>query len=109
MHATNDPVIKDACDKLAEFLCRIQVVSNSHPEVDGGWMRAFDFGRYEHWGSNADSGWGAWAIETGWTQSWIVSILAFREMETSIWDLTKDSKMDKYYASLKKQMLQGIK
>jgi len=104
-YATNDPKIKTACDKLAEFLCRIQVVSGDHPEVDGGWMRAFDFGRFEHWGSNADLGWGAWSIESGWTQGWIISILALREMDTSIWDLTKKSELSKYYTSLKGEML----
>ncbi|RIH62961.1 hypothetical protein D1164_22365 [Mariniphaga sediminis] len=107
-YATNDPKIKKAVDKLTEFLCRIQVVSEKHPEIDGGWMRAFDYGRYEHWGSNADHGWGAWAIESGWTQGWIVSILALREQNTSIWDLTLDSKVKQHYAGLKKQMLAGI-
>jgi len=104
-YATNDPKIKAAYDKLAEFLCRIQVSSKGHPELDGGWLRAFDFNRYEHWGSNADHGWGAWAIESGWTQGWIVSILALKEMDTSIWDLTKDSKVNRFYEPLKKQML----
>jgi hypothetical protein len=68
-------------------------------------MRAFDFERYEHWGSNADHGWGAWAIESGWTQGWITSILALREMDTSIWDLTRTSEIEKYYTDLKQQML----
>ncbi|RIJ46480.1 hypothetical protein D1614_18910 [Maribellus luteus] len=108
-YATNDPKIKAAVDKLAEFLCRIQVVSEKHPEINGGWMRAFDFGRYEHWGSNADLGWGAWAIESGWTQGWIVSILALREQNTSIWDLTSNSKVKQHYKGLKKQMLTGVK
>ena len=107
-HATKDPKIKKACDKLAEFLCRIQVVSKDHPEVDGGWMRAFDYGRFEHWGSNADHGWGAWAIESGWTQGWIVSVLALREMNTSVWDLTEDSEVNKNYPALKQEMLPGI-
>jgi len=104
-YATKDPAIKKAYDKLAEFLCRIQVASEAHPQIDGSWMRTFDFDRYEHWGSNADHEWGAWVIESGWTQGWIVSILALREMDKSIWDLTKGSKMDKFYAPLKKQML----
>jgi hypothetical protein len=103
-YATKDPKIKAAADKLAQFLCRIQVISEEHPEIDGGWMRAFDFGRYEHWGSNADHGWGAWAIESGWTQSWIISILALREMDTSIWDLTENIKIDQHFAGLKKEM-----
>ena len=33
----------------------------------------------------ADVGWGAWAIETGWTQAWITSVLALRQMRTSFW------------------------
>lgn len=104
-YATNDPKIKAAADQLAEFLCRIQVKSEDHPEIHGGWMRAFDFERFEHWGSNADHGWGAWAIESGWTQGWITSILALREMDTSIWDLTQSSNIEKYYPALKQQML----
>lgn len=105
IHATGDERIKQATDKLAEFLCRIQVKSDDHPELDGGWMRAFDYERFEHWGSNADHGWGAWAIETGWTQGWIASILALREMDVSIWDLTKDSKIARYHPKLKRDLL----
>ncbi len=104
-YATKDPKIMLATDKLAEFLCRIQVESEGHPELDGGWMRAFDFQRFEHWGSNADHGWGAWAIETGWTQGWITSILALRELDTSIWDLTKDSKIALHHKKLKEELL----
>jgi len=104
-HATHDARIKSALDKLAEFLCRIQVDAKNHKEIDGGWMRAFDYERFEHWGSNADFGWGAWAIESGWTQGWIVTILALREMNTSIWDLTKGSQIQKYYKPLKAHML----
>ncbi|WP_236974159.1 hypothetical protein [Membranihabitans maritimus] len=104
-YATKDPEIENAVDKLAAFLCRIQVRSDNHPELDGGWMRAFDYERFEHWGSNADHGWGAWAIETGWTQGWITTILALRELDTSIWDLTKNSKLAEYYPELKKEML----
>ena len=104
-YATNDPKIKAAADQLAAFLCRIQVKSEDHPEIHGGWMRAFDFERHEHWGSNADHGWGAWAIESGWTQGWITSILALREMDASLWDLTQTSEIEKYYADFKQQML----
>ncbi|WP_276347631.1 hypothetical protein [Daejeonella sp. JGW-45] len=97
-YATNDPLIKGVEDRLADFLLRIQVRSGS-PALHGGWMRSFDFERYEHWGSNADTGWGAWCIETGWSQSWILSILSLREMDSSVWDLSMDSKVkDKYGA-----------
>jgi len=104
-YATKNPRIKAAHDKLAEFLVRIQVEAKSHPEIDGGWLRAFDYERYEHWGSDADHGWGAWCIESGWTQGWIVSILAMREMDTSIWDLTKESNVGRFYGPLKKKMI----
>src|SRR5690606_23653153 len=73
--------------KVAEFLCRIQVRSKDRPEFDGAWFRAFDFERWEFWASDADSGWGAWCIETGWTQAWICAGLGLRLSETSLWDL----------------------
>ncbi|MBC8873574.1 MAG: discoidin domain-containing protein [Planctomycetes bacterium] len=103
--ATGDKDILKAQDKLAEFLCRIQVQSTAQPSLDGGWFRAFDFQRWEHWGSNADAGWGAWAIESGWTQGWIASVLAMRRMETSLWDLTQDSKIEKHFDQLRHEML----
>lgn len=106
-YSTKDERIKKAVDKLAEFLCRIQVKSENHPELHGGWMRAFDFERFEHWGSNADAGWGAWAIESGWTQGWITTVLSLREMDTSVWDLTKGSKVGEHHKALKKEMLPG--
>lgn len=103
--ATGDRDIRKAADKLAEFLCRIQVQSTNQPSLDGGWFRAFDFRRWEHWGSNADAGWGAWAIESGWTQGWITTVLAMRRMETSLWELTLDSKIEEHFDLLRHQML----
>ncbi|HET7101625.1 MAG TPA: hypothetical protein VFJ52_10780, partial [Terriglobia bacterium] len=86
--ATDDPAYVLAESKLAEFLCRIQVRSEKHPELDGGWFRAFDFGDWDYWASGSDWGWGPWSIESGWTQSWITSVLAMRHLRTSLWDLT---------------------
>jgi len=103
--ALGDKDLIRAENKLAQFLCRIQVASDSQPAVDGGWFRAFDFARWEHWGCNADHGWGAWAIESGWTQGWIVSVLALRQMKTSLWDLTKDSTVARHHGRLRKQMM----
>ena len=100
-----DPKIKKSVDLLAEFLCRIQVKSDKHPEINGGWMRAFDYEKFEHWGSNADAGWGAWVIESGWTQGWITTILSLRELNTSVWDLTENSHINKHYPNLQKEML----
>ncbi|MEA5080811.1 MAG: hypothetical protein VB024_04200 [Dysgonamonadaceae bacterium] len=104
-YVLDDPKVEEAVDRLTEFLCRIQVKSEKHPEIHGGWMRAFDYEKFEHWGSNADAGWGAWAIESGWTQGWITSILSLREMNTSIWKLTEKSDISKYYTTLKSEML----
>ena len=50
--------LRGGANKLAEFLCRIQVRSEAHPELDGGWFRAFDFNRWEYWASNARRGLG---------------------------------------------------
>lgn len=97
--------IRSGADKLAEFLCRIQITSATLPQVDGGWFRAFDYGRWEPWGSNSDAGWGAWAIESGWTQAWIISTLALRETHTSLWDLTKNSNIETHHAALRAQMI----
>ena len=105
--ATGDPKIINAEDKLAEFLGRIQVFSPKHPEIDGGWFRAFDYGRFEHWGCNADHGWGAWCIESGWTQGWITTVLALREMDNNLWDLTKHSEAAKNFNEILIQM--GLK
>ena len=103
--STGEQFYQDAEDLLAKFLCRIQIRSEKHPELDGGWFRAFDFNRWEYWASNADAGWGAWSIEAGWTQSWITAVLGLRQMKTSIWDLTKESKIEKYFDAIRKQMI----
>ncbi|MBI2929339.1 MAG: DUF4434 domain-containing protein [Verrucomicrobia bacterium] len=103
--ATGDAFYSQAADKLARFLCRIQIQSDAHPELDGGWFRAFDFKRWEYWASNGDAGWGAWCIESGWTQGWITSVLALRQMKASLWDLTADSKIARHLAALRPKMI----
>lgn len=84
--ATGDAVYRDAEGRLAGFLCRVQARSESRPELNGAWFRAFDFGRWEFWASSADVGWGAWCVETGWTQTWITAVLAMRRLHTCLWD-----------------------
>lgn len=103
--ATGEAFYAKAADRLTEFLCRIQVHSEAHPEFDGAWFRAFDFGRWEYWASNADVGWGAWSIESGWTQAWIASVLAMRQTQTSLWDLTAASCIGEHLDSLLPQFL----
>ena len=84
---TRDPKIVQAENKLAEFLCPIQIKSETHPELDGAWFRAFDFGDWDYWASNSDLGWGAWSIESGWSVSWITTILALRSKQTALWSV----------------------
>jgi hypothetical protein len=103
--ATGEPQYRRMSDKLADFLVRIQVTSQAHPELDGGWFRAFDYQKWDYWGSNADAGWGAWSIEVGWTQAWIPTVLALRELHLNLWDLSKHSRVAKYWAKCRKQML----
>ena len=106
--ATGDSFYADAADRMADFLCRIQVRSETQSELDGAWFRAFDFGRWDYWASNADLGWGAWSIESGWTQGWITSVLALRQMRTSFWGLTAESRIAKRLDPLIGAMLPDI-
>lgn len=103
--ASLDPRAKEAEDNLAGYLCRIQNRSDSLPSLDGGWFRAFHFGHWEAWASNADAGWGAWTVESGWSQSWIVSVLALRQMNTTLWDLTARSSITRHFEKNRKLML----
>ena len=95
-HATGNQKYKAAVLKLSEFLTRIQVKSVKHPDVDGAWFRAFDYGRWDYWASNADAGWGAWSTLTGWIQSWIIATQVLVEKKQSYWQLTKGSQINKY-------------
>ncbi len=103
--ATGEPLYREIADRLEEFLLRVQIRSDAHAELDGAWYRAFDFRRWEYWGSNADNGWGAWSIEVGWTQAWIPTVLAMRELEVNLWDLTAKSKIAAGWEKVRKQML----
>lgn len=103
--ATGDPQYRRMADKLADFLVRIQVHSEAHPELDGGWFRAFDYRKWDYWGSNADAGWGAWSIEVGWTQAWVPTVLSLRELKTSLWDLSRASRAGERFEPLRRQMI----
>ncbi len=102
--ATGERLYAGGEERLAKLLCRIQARSESHRELDGAWLRAFDFERWEYFGSNADVGWGAWCIETGWKQAWIVAVLGLRQRETSLWELTAGSQAGRHFAELRPMM-----
>lgn len=76
--------VREAYEKLRDFLLRIQVCSKKYPELDGTWMRSFDYKKWEYWGSSADIGWGAWSIESGWVNAWIATTLILEERSESL-------------------------
>ena len=103
--ATGEARYREMADRLADFLVRVQVRSEKHPELDGGWFRAFDYKQWEYWGSNADHGWGAWSIEVGWTQGWIPTVLAMRALDINLWDMSRNSKVAAHWEVTRAQML----
>ena len=82
--ATGETCFRQAEDRMADFLCRIQSHSPNHPTLDGAWIRGFDYQLWEYWGSSADIGWAAWCLESGWTNSWIGVALALRQERLSL-------------------------
>ena len=107
--ATSDAKLKQAEDKLAEFLCRIQIRSEKYPWLNGWWFRAFDDHRWEYWASSADAGWGAWCVEAGWAQAWTAATLGLRDMKVSFWDVTKDTGAAKSFGKFKDVMFEEPK
>lgn len=105
---TGNKRYQDAVSKLADFLVRIQVKSDSHPDLDGAWFRAFDYNRWDYWASNADAGWGAWCTLSGWIQSWIVGTQALVEKNQSYWNITQAMDLKKSF-ELSRWMLEPAK
>ena len=104
--ASGDVRIQKAADKLADFLCRIQVRSEAHPYLDGAWLRGFDYEKWEYWGSSADNGWGAWCVESGWSNSWIAATLAMRAAGISLFDAAASAgRMRAQFPRLLKEMI----
>jgi hypothetical protein len=105
--ATGDPKLAAAEDKLAEYLCRIQVRSDALPYLNGAWFRAFDHSRWDYWASSGDVGWGAWCIETGWSQAWTAATLGLRAKETNLWNLTAGSRNARHWDTVQAEMAQN--
>ena len=77
--------------KLASFMVKIQVVSEAQPQLQGVWFRAFDYDNEEYWSSDNDWGYGPWVTETGWSNGWIMTALALRGANRTLWDIMSDS------------------
>ncbi len=106
--ATGSQALREAEDRLAQFLCRIQVRSEAHQYLDGAWMRGFDYARWEYWGSSADLGWGAWSVESGWTNTWIAAVLALRQRNHSLFDLATARPLSADLDGMVAQMLPSL-
>jgi hypothetical protein len=102
--ATGELFYKEAADRIARFLVRVQVHSEIHPQFHGAWYRAFDFKIWDYWASNSDSGWGAWCTEAGWSQSWISTVLSLRLLNRSLWDVLHAVPDYKEFGDLCRQM-----
>jgi hypothetical protein len=83
--ATEDSKIKNFHKKLSHFLSNIQITSPRN-EFDGGWMRSYHLDRGEYFGNNGDTGWGAYVIESGWTNAMILTGLILKELDQSLLD-----------------------
>lgn len=99
-----DPRIAAMADRLAEYLCRIQIRSKEMPHLEGTWFRAFDFVRWEPWASSGDSGWGAWSIEAGWAQSWTAATLGLRAERKTLWQITVGNKIGDHVPKVQEEM-----
>ena len=102
--ATGDAELQAAADRMAEFFCRIQVRSEAQPYLNGAWMRSFDYELWEYWGSSADLGWGAWSVESGWTNTWLASVLAMRQCGQSLFNTELAERFQKIYPALREEM-----
>jgi hypothetical protein len=103
--ATSDKRLREAENRLAEFLCRTQSRSRRHPYLNGCWMRSFDYEKWEYWGSSSDLGWGAWCVESGWTNTWISSVFAMRRLDRTLFDLSRASELKAMFDQVRPKML----
>ncbi|MBE6380095.1 MAG: hypothetical protein E7047_04125 [Lentisphaerae bacterium] len=92
-------------NKMAEFITRIRIKSTSHPEFSGGWMRAFDTDLWEYYGSSSDKFWGAWCMESGWTNAPAAMNLLMTVKNRSLFSLLPEKNSGKeVFAQIKSSM-----
>ncbi|MEG1887871.1 MAG: hypothetical protein RR177_07035, partial [Oscillospiraceae bacterium] len=99
--------VLNAENALAEFLCKIQIKSadERYLFLDGAWMRSFDFQKWEYWGSSSDVGWGAWCVESGWSNTWIITVMSLRCQNKSLFESICDVNSAPLINKLLKQMI----
>lgn len=103
--ATGEKVFADAADKLADFVCRVQAKSEKHPGLNGCWMRGFDYQLWEFSGNPADPFWGAWCVESGWTNAWIGATLGLRLLNRPFLCRSLSVQAKKIFPALYREMM----
>lgn len=83
--ATRDSQMLEFNDQLVNYISDIQIVSDKK-EYRGGWMRSYHLESKEYFGNNGDTGWGAYCLESGWTNAIITTGLLLKELEWSLVD-----------------------
>jgi hypothetical protein len=86
--ATGDAAYREDFFRIADYLVRIQA-ETPDPATDGGWMRGFDYGLWEYYGSNADQFWTAYCMETGWCNAIIDIALSLYLLDDSFFEPRK--------------------
>ncbi len=94
--------------KLTDFIVKTQQVSDVCLEFDGVWFRAFDYGKWETYGSDGDLEWGVWTTESGWTEAWLNSGISMKIENACLWDLSKSVDLTDDFAVVKELMLKEI-
>ena len=103
--ATGEEIFVKAADRMADFVCRIQAKSTKHPILDGCWLRGFDYQLWEYLGNPADPFWGAWCVESGWTNAWIGATLGLRRLNRPLLCRKLSSAAEKVFPEIYQQMM----
>ncbi len=103
--ALQEEDVTEAYRKLRDFMIRIQVRSEKYPELDGAWMRSFDYTKWEYWGSASDIGWSVWCVESGWVNAWIATTLMLDERGESLMRLNARDDFSAIAEGLYEEML----
>ncbi len=74
--ATADERFKRCWQDITAFMTNVQMRSDN-PKLDGCWCRGIDLDRREAYGMPHDVGWGACAVESGWTVAEILMGIGF--------------------------------
>jgi len=106
---TGDTKLKEAEDRLAKYLCRIQVRAESLPYLNGTWFRAFDYKKWDYWASSGDIGWGPWCAEAGWGHMWIATMLTLRQENTTLWELLTKRDLKQHWPQIEAEMFKERK